>query len=374
MPPKISSAIKATPKKTEKAEPDPEYDITKDLLDGDSEDDSSLDDEEDVIEEIDPKEKKEKKEKTDDKKDEKKDDKKDDKKEKKTPNKKKDKQPLCKIQRNVFLKEAKDIKITVFDNAFIDGDTIDLGLTAKQGPDYLVAVPREFSTRSFGWGSSAVRKMKVGDKEVNVRISANIVVVGSKDTYYTRHAGDSENEPGAVSRKRKIEDAIDKDAAKLETKRKKPRKSETPAKPTETLIKTENKEPIKALEPIPLVTTTTTTTTTTAVDTVDNNTDPHVNTVDTVITNATDITETITETTTLHITPPTNMEVDDLEPPHQETPISNGTRQTSDIEMSQESIESLNASPLDTLSPASISSGSNGEKPATGVLASCIIL
>jgi len=265
---------------------------------------------------------------------------------KKTPKKKVGK--LCKIPRTVFLKEAKEMKINFIDNTLIDDGSVDAGSTGvKQGKNFIVADPREFATRSFGWGTSTVRKIKVGDKEVNVRINANIVVVGSKDTYLTRHTVDSGNET-AISRKRKLDDAIDKDAARLDANKiktplkKKQKKAATPASSSAKTTKLESKiEGIKLSEPG-----------------------------DSIITS--DQIGSLPEVTPEE---PTNMEVDDLEPSDDENVVSENTlKQPSEIEMSHEPTAEpttpTNLTPLDTLSQTSIA---NADKPA-GIFANCVIL
>jgi len=54
-------------------------------------------------------------------------------------------------------------------------------LTIELGGVPLVAQPREFSTKSFGWYVNGKATLTVDGKPVPVQVSMNLTVVGSKD-------------------------------------------------------------------------------------------------------------------------------------------------------------------------------------------------
>jgi flagellar basal body L-ring protein FlgH len=54
-------------------------------------------------------------------------------------------------------------------------------ITANLGGSPIAVMPKEFSTGSFGWNASGKIPVEVGGTVVQVQLSVNLIVVGSKE-------------------------------------------------------------------------------------------------------------------------------------------------------------------------------------------------
>lgn len=68
----------------------------------------------------------------------------------------------CPVTRTEFNEQAQSVKVLI------------------QGVE-MEALPKEFSTGSFGWYLTGKLMLPVGEKKVNVQIGLNMTVIGSKE-------------------------------------------------------------------------------------------------------------------------------------------------------------------------------------------------
>jgi hypothetical protein len=78
------------------------------------------------------------------------------------PDAKKKKGPSCSISKEDFMDHAEHLDLVVGDKASI-------------------LTPKEFTTGSFGWGASTKLKVNVHNTPVQVQITVNATVLGSKN-------------------------------------------------------------------------------------------------------------------------------------------------------------------------------------------------